>query len=134
MRNDKHTLRHAILIAVITAFILSATTAQERSTQKLAQSGMKFLSVGLSARQAALADAFTAADGNSASMFYNPAGMARLGMFAEASLGQVNWIADIKVSSFRKQMHRSSRKRRSGSASSKILCQLRSWGEVWSEL
>jgi hypothetical protein len=98
MRNDKHTLRHAILIGVMTAFMLSATTAQERSTQKLAQSGMKFLSVGLSARQAALADAFTAADGNSASMFYNPAGMARLGMFAEASLGQVNWIADIKHS------------------------------------
>lgn len=70
--------------------------AQERTSQKLAQTGMKFLNVGMSARQAALADAFTAAEGNSVSMFYNPAGMARLSGFADVSIGQVNWLADIK--------------------------------------
>jgi len=72
------------------------TTAQERTDAKLAQTGLKFLSIGVSARQAALADAFTAVDGNSVSQFYNPAGMARLDGTADVSIGSVNWIADIK--------------------------------------
>ena len=62
----------------------------------MAQTGLKFLNVGVSARQAALADAFTASDGYSASIFYNPAGMARIPGLVDVSLGRVNWIADIK--------------------------------------
>ncbi|HLF20789.1 MAG TPA: PorV/PorQ family protein, partial [Bacteroidota bacterium] len=61
-----------------------------------AQTGMKFLAVGASARQSALADAFTAADGSSSSLFYNPAGMARLQSFADATFSTTEWIAEIK--------------------------------------
>jgi len=64
--------------------------------QKLAQTGMKFLNVTTDPRAAALGEAFTAVDGNSASMFFNPAGMARSTGFANVALGQVRWIADIK--------------------------------------
>jgi hypothetical protein len=96
MRKSKTLSQYLILLAMMVTLISSMTWAQERTDAKLAQTGMKFLSVGLSARQGALADAFTAADGNSTSLFYNPAGMARLDGIADVSLGSVNWIADIK--------------------------------------
>lgn len=98
MRKSNQFSRAIILLAMMVLSISFMTRAQERTDAKLAQTGMKFLSVGVGARQAALADAFTAAEGNSVSMFYNPAGMARIAGFAEASIGQVNWIADIKQS------------------------------------
>ncbi len=95
MRKSKQLSRTLILLAM-TVILISFTTRAQPTDEKLAQTGMKFLSVGMNARQAALADAFTAADGNSVSMFYNPAGMARLDGTADLSLGSVNWIADIK--------------------------------------
>jgi hypothetical protein len=64
--------------------------------QKLAQTGMKFLAVGTDARGVALAEALTATEGYSSSMFYNPANMARLSGFANVMVGQTRWIADIK--------------------------------------
>jgi|WetSurMetagenome_2_1015567.scaffolds.fasta_scaffold248522_2 hypothetical protein len=64
--------------------------------QKLAQTGMKFLNVAVDARAASLGEAFTAVDANAASMFFNPAGMARSTDLANVSLGQVKWIAEIK--------------------------------------
>jgi hypothetical protein len=96
MRKSRTISQYLILLAMMVIMISPLTRAQERTDAKLAQTGMKFLSVGMSARQGALADAFTAADGGSASMFYNPAGMARLDGIADISLGSVNWIADIK--------------------------------------
>ncbi len=95
MRKSRTFCDYLILLAMMATLFSSMTRAQERTDAKLAQTGMKFLSVGLNARQAALADAFTAADGNSVSMFYNPAGMARLDGTADMSLGSANWIADI---------------------------------------
>ncbi|MGA3244328.1 MAG: PorV/PorQ family protein [Bacteroidota bacterium] len=96
MRKSRTFSQYLILLAMMVTLISTLTRAQERTDAKLAQTGMKFLNVGLNARQAALADAFTAADGNSVSMFYNPAGMARFDGTADLSLGSVNWIADIK--------------------------------------
>jgi hypothetical protein len=98
MRKSRKISQYLILLAMMVTLIPSMSRTQERTDAKLAQTGLKFLSVGLGARQAALADAFTASEGNSASMFYNPAGMAHLGGLADASVGQVNWIADIKQS------------------------------------
>jgi hypothetical protein len=98
MRKSRIFSQYLILLAMMVTLIPSMSRTQERTDAKLAQTGLKFLSVGLGARQAALADAFTASEGNSTSMFYNPAGMARLGGLADISVGQVNWIADIKQS------------------------------------
>lgn len=64
--------------------------------RKLAQTGMKFLNVGANARMTALGEAFTSVEASSPSMFYNPAGMARLGSMFDAAVGQTTWIADIK--------------------------------------
>lgn len=64
--------------------------------QKLAQTGMKFVAVSTDPRAEGMGEAVTSLDGNSLSMFFNPAGMARLNSEVSASLGQVSWIADIK--------------------------------------
>ena len=96
MRKSIRFSPYCIILAMMVTCVSFMTTAQERTDAKLAQTGLKFLSIGVSARQAALADAFTAVDGNSVSQFYNPAGMARLDGTADVSLGSVNWIADIK--------------------------------------
>jgi hypothetical protein len=96
MSNRKHIPSFIFILAMIVILNPAAANAQERTDAKLAQTGMKFLTVGVSARQAALADAFTAAEGNEVSMFYNPAGMARLDGIADVSVGRVSWIADIK--------------------------------------
>lgn len=65
------------------------------SQQKLAQTGMKFLSVGMDARASSLAGAVTATEGYATSMFYNPAGMARIGTDVDGLIGTTLWIADI---------------------------------------
>jgi len=95
MPKSRLVFQHLALLAMMILIPLAAS-AQERKDAKLAQTGMKFLSVGVSAREAALADAFTASYGKSASMFHNPAGMGALEGIADVSLGSVNWIADIK--------------------------------------
>jgi hypothetical protein len=96
MRKSRTFSQYLILLAMMVTLIPSMSRTQERTDAKLAQTGLKFLSIGISARQAALGDAFTAVDGYSVSMFYNPAGMARIEGVADISLGSVNWIADIK--------------------------------------
>lgn len=63
--------------------------------QKLAQTGMKFLSVGADARASAMGDAYTAVEGMASCWMYNPAGASRLANLATVSVGQTQWFADI---------------------------------------
>ncbi len=63
--------------------------------QKLAQTGMGFINVSTDPRAEAMGEAVTSMDGNSSSMFFNAAGMARMGNSADVSVGMVNWIAGI---------------------------------------
>ncbi|MBI2618626.1 MAG: PorV/PorQ family protein [Ignavibacteriales bacterium] len=88
--------RRLVTWLVLGSVSLAVLANAQPGNKKLAQTGMKFLNVGMGARQAGMADAFTAAEGNALSMFYNTAGMARLTSFAEVALGHVQWIADIK--------------------------------------
>jgi hypothetical protein len=66
------------------------------SQQKLAQTGMKFLSVESDPRAVALGGAFTALEGMSSAVFFNPAGTARIQGTSEVFVGYTQWIADIK--------------------------------------
>lgn len=68
---------------------------QSPAQKKLAQTGFQFLSVGMDARATAMAEAFITVEGTSASLFYNPAGLARIPTFFDVSLNKLNWIADI---------------------------------------
>ena len=83
-----------LVLTILCSFTIAQDDDGDLGTDKLAQTGMKFLSFSPDARAAALGDAFTAKTGGASSMFYNPAGMARLeGM--NVVVGQTQWIADI---------------------------------------
>lgn len=86
----KH-LDTALLVGIV-CFLLASPCYGQR---KLAQTGMKFLSVGTDARAMAVGEAVTAVEGYSSSMFFNPAGMSRLGSLMNFSVGMTQWIADI---------------------------------------
>ena len=88
----RNTTRPIAAIFIALLFVAAPVLGQQ---QKLAQTGMKFLSASLDPKAAALGDAVTAADGGSEMLFYNPAGMASQATFMTASFGQLNWIADI---------------------------------------
>jgi len=89
-------MKKNIILLGLLIYLFGVTTshclAKER---KLAQTGMKFLSVAPDARSSALSSALTAVDGASTSLFYNPSSMAAMKSDFHASLGQVQWIADI---------------------------------------
>ena len=67
-----------IVLFVFCSFSIAQDDDADYETDKLAQTGMKFLSFSPDARAAALGGAMTAKTGGAASLFYNPAGMARL--------------------------------------------------------
>lgn len=88
-----------VAAAVLTAAPVKAQTdaaTEDPETEKLAQTGFKFLTIPVDARGAAIADALTAFDLNSSvAMFYNPASMARLGSTIDVAVGQTRWLGDI---------------------------------------
>ena len=83
-----------VLLVMLAVAVLPADGQQE----KLAQTGMKFLSVSVDPRAAGLGDALTAVEHGSASMFYNPAGMAWQSSSIDLTLGRTQWIAEIDYS------------------------------------
>ena len=94
-------IRASAILACCLGLVALAAAPQVRAQDdnpdrdKLAQTGMKFLSVPLDPRAAAMSDAMTGVEGGAVMLFSNPAGMARLEGAMDASLGQVQWIADI---------------------------------------
>ncbi|HEY9166544.1 MAG TPA: PorV/PorQ family protein [Candidatus Kryptonia bacterium] len=82
----------AFCVLLLLQFSVTIATAQ----QKLAQSGMDFLNVATDPRMESMGETATSLDGNSTAMFFNTASMARLENAVSLSVGQVQWIADIK--------------------------------------
>ena len=87
--------KYILLSFTLFLLVSNAVFSQTIKRQKIAQTGMKFLSVSPDAVVSALGGASTALEVGSSSMFYNPAGMAFINTFANVALGRVNWIADI---------------------------------------
>lgn len=87
-------MTYRILIATLLLFMVVPFATQGQ--QKLAQTGLKFLDVSADPRAEALGEAFTAVEGNSSSMFFNPACMARLNGVTSVMLARTNWIGEIK--------------------------------------
>ena len=81
---------------ILSIIMLLSITQGTYAQVKLAQTGLKFLSIGGDARAAAMADAVTSIEGNSAAIFYNPAGMARQTALMDVTFANTMWIADIK--------------------------------------
>ena len=89
-------MRRTLILLPLLLVCAIVLTGSGFAQQKLGQTGMKFLNVGTDPRAIALAEAVTAVEGNSTSLFFNPACMARIDGLANAALGQVQWIAEIK--------------------------------------
>ena len=74
----------------------SGVNPDDNPRDRRAQTTMKFLDISLDARAAAMGNAMVAQEIGSSSMFYNPAGMARLGGLVSVSAGHVQWIGDFE--------------------------------------
>ena len=85
----------ARLVALVLFLAPAALAQQVEQRDKLAQSGMKFLSVDGSPRAAALGGAATVLETGPSALFYNPAGLARTEVGTGVFLAQTGWIADI---------------------------------------
>lgn len=91
-------LCHFLIALLAAAFFVRADGAAQDNV-KLAQTGMQFLSVVSDARAGALGNAVTTLPLGSASLFFNPAGMAESNLL-EFCASYNRWIADIKHMAF----------------------------------
>lgn len=82
-------------IKKLLVIIILLSTVSLFGQDKRAQAGMKFLSVANNARVSGMGEAITSIEGESMSMFFNPAGMARQQSLVDITVGQTQWIADI---------------------------------------
>jgi len=87
------------VIKTIIALLICISMLNAKNV-KLAQAGFEFLSVVSDARAAAIADAVTSLETGSSSLFFNPAGMARLTSFIDITASHNQWIADIVHNTF----------------------------------
>jgi hypothetical protein len=95
----KKTVANSLSLIFFVLFFIPYVILPQDNTgenKKLAQTGFQFLSVGTNARASAIAEAYTTYEGSSASLFHNPAGLARMTTMFDFVVNQMNWIADIK--------------------------------------
>jgi hypothetical protein len=85
--------QHVAPMLVIVMLLLPAIT---HGQEKLAQTGLQFLDIGLSPRAEAMGGAFVLAGDNADALFYNPAGIARFNSSYDFTMNRVQWFADIK--------------------------------------
>lgn len=86
-------MKKNILFQIVILIFSTTVFAQENT--KIAQTGFQFLTVGTDARATGLGEAYTTFEGSSNSLFYNPAGLARIQSPVEFSVNRMSWIADI---------------------------------------
>ncbi|MEO0559235.1 MAG: PorV/PorQ family protein [Bacteroidota bacterium] len=96
MRSFSISLRALALAAVALATVSSSSAQTDTpDREKLAQTGMKFLSVPGDPRAAAMGSAATAMEGGSEMLFANPAGMAWTRETTDLMIGQTQFLTDI---------------------------------------
>ncbi|MCF7905242.1 MAG: PorV/PorQ family protein [Candidatus Marinimicrobia bacterium] len=84
-------MKKSLIIILIAGLTLPTGMAEK----KLGQTGAQFLSVATDAWGAGMAEAVTILEMNSASLLFNPAGMARMASRIDFTASQNQWIADI---------------------------------------
>lgn len=89
-------IQNTIKRFLVITLIISTTSLY--AEEKLAQTGLQFLSVPPDARTASMAGATTTLSGNSSAMWSNPATMAVLENRTDIAFSLNSWIADIKHS------------------------------------
>jgi hypothetical protein len=98
MKNMTMILAIVLLLGSLISTHTDAIAQQEN--RKLAQTGFQFLSVVSDARAAAMGEAMTSLQIGSSALFFNPAGMADMTGFLDATFSNNNWIADINHTTY----------------------------------
>jgi hypothetical protein len=88
--------RNRILPLLAFLLLVAVPRVEAQNLQKLAQTGMKFLSVSNDPRAAALGNSVFSIEGLTSALFYNPAAMSRQNNFANVFAGNTQWIAGIE--------------------------------------
>ncbi|MBN1782614.1 PorV/PorQ family protein [bacterium] len=83
------------IIAVVVLVTALLTVPARATIKKVAQTGLQFLKVDMSARAAAMGSAYIMAGDDASAMFYNPAGIAFMQNKFDFYSGTTQWIADI---------------------------------------
>ncbi len=88
----KGTQHFASMMIIMMSLLPMMSYGQE----KLAQTGLQFLDIGMSTRAEAMGGAFVLAGDNADALFYNPAGIAKTSTQYDLTLNTVQWFADIR--------------------------------------
>jgi hypothetical protein len=88
-------LLKTFFVVVVIAVLSEGFIVAQVKVNKIAQAGMKFLSVSAGARGVGMGDAFLASANNSEAMFWNAAGITQVKKEIDVSMGYNKWIADI---------------------------------------
>lgn len=83
-----------ILLTVCISIIM-LTVSTNAQMKKVAQSGLQFLKIDMSARAAGMGGSFIMVNNDATSMFYNPAGLAKMESQFDFFVTRTQWIADI---------------------------------------
>jgi hypothetical protein len=76
--------------------LILITPLQSFALKKLGQTGLKFLDVGVGARPAAMAEAYTVISDDANAIFHNPAGIAQMECKTfDMTVSRTQWFADI---------------------------------------
>jgi hypothetical protein len=81
-----------LLTVLVTVLFIGPAHSQMK---KLGQTGLQFLKLDVSPREAAMGGAYTMAGQDATAMFSNPSGMALSQTSADIFIGRINWFADI---------------------------------------
>jgi opacity protein-like surface antigen len=83
--------------SIIAAIVVSCSQlfGQAAVITKTGTTAAQFLKIGIGARSIGMGGAFTAVANDISALYWNPAGLARMGG-GEASFNHVNWIADVQ--------------------------------------
>jgi long-subunit fatty acid transport protein len=87
---------HQVTKLILLAAVFLALPVFGQGVDKIAQTGMKWLSIPVGARASALGGAYTAVANDASAVFWNPAGLA-LSDGGHVFLSQTRWIADINA-------------------------------------
>jgi hypothetical protein len=91
VKQSKNILLTIFMIGLVATISISQTT----SPTKLAQTGFNFLSNSSDARSSGMGDAVNSVFGFTGALAHNPASMAEMPKFLNASFSMNKWIADI---------------------------------------
>ena len=84
-----------LMIAVLSLGSARMASAQSTNIKKVAQTGLQFLKVDMSARAAGMASSYSMIGQDANAVFYNPAGLAYMQSTYDVAISRTNWIADI---------------------------------------